>query len=177
MTLIELKIRHSHAASSDVTVCNRNIVDTHYQNLTGLIEPRNEDELQQVAQELQEFIHTTSFKGYDQTVEDVWESTITAYGRCWTFRPESTEGTDDRIYKPGMEGGMFFIADIEQIYYEPSVDAAGLMVFVSQRGSHINDQMRSIFVPPGDLVRPASVVGRLLTFCRTVLCEYSGIVL
>jgi hypothetical protein len=47
------------------------------------------------------------------------------------FRAKSAEDTDDKIYRPGIFGGLEVILDIEQLYYEADIKAAGLPVFVT----------------------------------------------
>jgi hypothetical protein len=115
------------------------------------MEPSNEQELIAVSQNIEEFIQFTSFKEFQQDVTTAWESVITPYGRCWLFRAETAEFTDDKIYRPGIFGGLEVILDIEQLYYEADTEAAGLRVFVTQRGSTINDQIQSFFVAPGQM--------------------------
>jgi len=131
-------------------VCNANYLDVFYSNYT---EPRNEEELIAASQKKEEFILDTWFKEYHQDTAVVWESVITNFGRCWTFQPNSTvlQETDDQIYRPGIYGGLDVSFDLEQVYYDPDTEAAGLRVFVTQRGAKISDQVEAVFVPPGSL--------------------------
>jgi len=138
-------------AFPEVTVCNANMIDSYYVNETGISEPFNEEELALLSQNREEFILGTWFKEIEQDDDKVWKAVITHFGRCWTFQPDKVEFTNDKIYRPGIYGGLDVYFDIEQDYYADDTMSAGLRVFVTQRGSTINDQMHSVFVPPGTM--------------------------
>jgi hypothetical protein len=133
-------------AFPEVTVCNTNMYSTEYMEQEGITEPVNDEEVNKISQRLEDFINDTSFNGIGfNNVKDAWLPVITTFGRCWRFR------TDERVAKPGLNSGLFFVADIHQQFYTPDTRLAGLAVFVASPGSNssVNDQVTFTLVSPG----------------------------
>jgi hypothetical protein len=129
-----------------VTVCNGNLYDTYLQNITGITEPSNEEELIMISTKLTEFISYTEFnsKSYEgRELENVWTPIITPGGLCFKFE------TDVKVLKPGFLGGLHFRVWLGQEHYMRTTEAAGLAVFITQPGNIVNDQTPLTMVPPG----------------------------
>jgi len=127
-----------------VTVCNSNMYDSSLQNITGIQEPRNEEELSLISQPLEEFILYTSFNNAQyQNLTQIWTPVITPFGRCYTF------STDENVIVPGASAGLNVDLWLNQLNYDASTVIAGIYVFVAQKGTPITEQTPRVLVPPG----------------------------
>jgi hypothetical protein len=119
---------------------------TKYIEQEGITEPVNDEEVNLLSQRLGDFINDTSFNRLGLNVEDAWLPVITTFGRCWRF------STDERVGKPGLNSGLFFVADVNQQLYTKDTALAGLAVFITPPGSipnNVNDQVTFTLVSPG----------------------------
>ena len=151
-----------------VTLCNANRgIDGMKQNITGIVEPRNEEELRMIVQPVDEFILYTEFNkkvlynneqnGGDDSgaldLEQVWKPVITQSGMCYSFT------TNEKVFVPGLTGGLLVHTWLNQSSYPQDVAWAGVQVFVtpnegdSSDSNTVNDHkvisQSGTFVPPG----------------------------
>ena len=127
-----------------VTLCNANGgVDGMKQNRTGIVEPRNDEELSMIVQSVDEFILYTEYNNkvlynneqqsggdYDSggaslDLEQVWKPVITQSGMCYSFT------TNEKVFVPGINGGLLVHTWLNQSSYPQDVAWAGVQVFVT----------------------------------------------
>mmetsp|Transcript_30923 Transcript_30923/g.45724 ORF Transcript_30923/g.45724 Transcript_30923/m.45724 type:complete len:531 (+) Transcript_30923:125-1717(+) len=128
----------------EVTICNTNMYDSYLQNATGILQPENDEELNAISQPFEDFILDTAFNVKDYVnLTDAWTPVITPFGRCYTF------STDDQVFVPGSAAGLDVSLWLNQSAYEDATLAAGVYVFVTQKGTTITEQAPMVVVPPG----------------------------
>ena len=118
-----------------VTICNMNKFSKAAQAEHGILEPRNKQEFEMLTQPFEDFVWLTSFN--EAVIDDlasVWTPVLTVHGLCYQFR------TEKEVYVPGLDGGLYFWANINQSNYQPSQSEAGLILFVTQKGWRITNQ-------------------------------------
>jgi len=128
----------------NVILCNANGgVDGSLQNSTGIIEPRNEEELMSISQSLTDFIVRTQFnnKVYNTSSSDelneVWSTIITQYGLCYEFK------TDESVFIPGINAGLIVYTWLNQSSYPIGVDWAGVHVLIGGNNNNSNNDNES----------------------------------
>lgn len=128
----------------EVTICNTNKYDSYLQNRTGISEPRNEEELNDISQPFENFIREAKFNGMQlRNLTDSFPPVITPFGRCYTF------STDEHVFVPGTAGGLELYLWLNQSAYDPATELAGVFVFIAQKGTTIMEQTPMVVVPPG----------------------------
>lgn len=143
----------------NVILCNANGgVDGSLQNSTGIIEPRNEEELLSISQSLADFIVRTQFnnKVYNTSSSDelneVWSTIITQNGLCYEFN------TNESVFVPGINAGLVVYTWLNQSSYPVGVDWAGVHVLIGgnnnnydndEEDNNVVSQSETVLVPPG----------------------------
>lgn len=126
-----------------VTICNANGGrDSSLQNATGIIEPRNEEELLAISQPLDEFILHTEFNAREVESADAWTPVITPLGLCFSFV------TNEKVFMSGISAGLLVHTWLNQSSYPETTVWAGVKIFVDPNGSD-QDTSGAVFVPPG----------------------------
>lgn len=134
-----------------VTLCNANGgIDATLQHSTGIIEPKNEEELVLISQPLTEFILKTQFNNQvyasrDELME-VWTPVITQVGQCFEFV------TNEKVFYPGINAGMLVYTWLNQSSYPDSTEWAGINVLVGGNSNNSNNDLviaSPVLVPPG----------------------------
>mmetsp|Transcript_5828 Transcript_5828/g.16347 ORF Transcript_5828/g.16347 Transcript_5828/m.16347 type:complete len:475 (-) Transcript_5828:2124-3548(-) len=114
----------------EVTVCNANMYSKSLKNATGIIDPKNEEELIQISTPLEQEIFTTWFNGIELNTSEYWRPAIVSdMGLCWVFH------TNQTVRRPGFYGGLKFWMTLQQDDYEEFAPWAGALVWTLQPGS------------------------------------------
>lgn len=129
-----------------VTVCNSNMFYPDAKNETGIEYPSNDKEVFSISQVgilgVESLIFQSSFD--EKKLESGnWTPVVTPFGLCVAFQ------TDQLVYTSGLDGGLEFVADIDQGNYEDITDIAGLFVFISEPTVRVTFGSPFVMVSPG----------------------------
>uniref|UniRef100_A0A7S2YJ66 Uncharacterized protein n=1 Tax=Entomoneis paludosa TaxID=265537 RepID=A0A7S2YJ66_9STRA len=128
----------------DVTLCNFNLYSKSLRNMTGITYPRNEQELLDITQPIDEFILRSTFNGVPLDMRN-WTVSFGTLGVCAKF------STEERVYLHGIYAGLRADLFLNQDEYEgtPGFGYAGLVVYVTQKGVEDNRLVPFTVVAPG----------------------------
>eukprot|EP00522_Entomoneis_paludosa_P008061 CAMPEP_0172452064 /NCGR_PEP_ID=MMETSP1065-20121228/9825_1 /TAXON_ID=265537 /ORGANISM="Amphiprora paludosa, Strain CCMP125" /LENGTH=534 /DNA_ID=CAMNT_0013204057 /DNA_START=60 /DNA_END=1664 /DNA_ORIENTATION=- len=133
----------SSLAFPEITVCNANIFSKALKAEVDFEEPKTLEEFRNVTSPVEDFITNTWFNDKRKNVTRVWRESITDFGRCWAFT------TNEQVVQPGLHGGLEVWMNLNQDDYESASDLAGVLVFIAQPGTPVDDQIPFVSVNPG----------------------------
>ena len=131
----------------DVTLCNVNPYKESLKNETGIDYPKNDEEVIEISQTLDEFIIELKFNSYDiprENLSQYWTQSVTPFGSCWTFQ------TPENVTQPNHFGGLEVMVNIDQLDYETTTPYAGVFVFITDQNKVITYGTPNIFAKPGN---------------------------
>mmetsp|Transcript_4349 Transcript_4349/g.11949 ORF Transcript_4349/g.11949 Transcript_4349/m.11949 type:complete len:476 (-) Transcript_4349:404-1831(-) len=130
----------------EITVCNTNKYQNWKMSDAAIEHPASEEEVNMISQDLETFVLYSNFNGRDHIVpNETWTPYMTDDGRCWQFR------TDERVVRPGYEGGLNIYLFLEQYFYTDDTGIAAVHIFVQAPGTVINPQVPYYSAAPGQL--------------------------
>ena len=141
----------------DVTVCNMGSKqNSRYEAArnssweTGQLRPKNESQLVEISQPLTQFIRKSSFNLKPLNVSEFWEPVLTLHGICYRFSLNNTGSLrNESVTRPGLEGGLAFLAYLNLTEYDTSATFSGLRIFVTQPGTEFVNLSPFALAAPG----------------------------
>jgi hypothetical protein len=134
-------------------MCNANEgISAARQDMTGIEEPRTEEELMAISRRLEDFILHSQFndKVYEGRTElkNIWLPIITSLGLCFSF------ANNEDVFVPGILGGLTVNTWLDQETYPSTTKWAGVRVFVTpndDQGKIMTSHQTSsaLLIPPG----------------------------
>ncbi|KAL7556926.1 hypothetical protein ACA910_006170 [Epithemia clementina (nom. ined.)] len=128
----------------EVTICSTNIFSQSALDKYNITDPVNETQLWLVAH--QNYITGTIFNDIEIPEKDLskfWTPRITDEGICYSFQ------TNEKVYRPGIYGGLEFSVYLNQDDFSEDTKLAGISMYVEQPGTPIHDQLPLVFIAAG----------------------------
>lgn len=134
----------------EVTVCNLNAFQESRMESTGINltatgqQPQTHEEVDLIAQPLEDFIVSTSFNNEDLDISEVWERVFSYNSVCFRF-----SGKGRLVYNAGFLFGLNFELNINSVENTPYSGLEGVIVYVAEPGATEMDQMPFTGLTPG----------------------------